>query len=171
MNRVTLGLCLCLFAGCGSAMSTEKDAGVDAGQLLPSTISASDQLTGNISAPKPTVGFDATGMTSTFSMRQTGAGAFKADVVFDFGGAPTVQTYTSASPGFKCNVVITSGTASADTWVALYGQGAQPNKGTCSLTFSSVEMSGGYVVHGQFAVITDAQGGASAGNVNVAGTF
>jgi hypothetical protein len=168
---VAVGLCLCLSSACGSQM-TPVDAGVDSGVALPTMLTASDMLSGTVAAPKPTVGYDAAGSTGSFSVRQTAAGAFKADINVGFSGQPAVTTYTSTSGGFSCNALITSGTAAADTWTALFNQPPQMNRGSCSLTFSSVELgAGGYSVHGTLQITALSAGGASSGMVTVSGTF
>lgn len=169
---IALWLCLPVTAGC-SAMMTTVDAGVDSGVPMPSMLTASGMLTGTVSAQKPIAGYDAQGNTGSFLLStMTAMQPFKVDINVEFTGAPAALTYTSASPGFTCNTTITSGTAAADTWVALFNSTAGANKGTCSLTFSSVMMSGaGYQVAGTLDITAQAQGGASSGMVTLTGTF
>jgi hypothetical protein len=141
---------------------------------MPSMVTASGSLTGMISAPKPTVGYDPTMDQSNFYLKKTsGTGLpFKVDLSIGFNGAPAAMTYTSASPGFTCNVTVTSGTAAADTWTALFNSTAGANKGSCSLTLSSA-MTGaaGYDVAGTFSITADTSGGASTGMVMLSGSF
>lgn len=173
MKRLQFVWALSLAAACGSPVSNGVDAGVDAGAPMPSMLTASGALTGTISAPKPTVGFDATASDGTFLLKKTADGAaFKADVVIGFQQAPAATTYTTTTTGFSCNVTVTSGTAAADTWVARHNTVGGGNRGSCSLTFNSAMMSaGGYDVTGTLSVTAEASGGASSGTVMLMGTF
>jgi hypothetical protein len=177
MKRSAIAWCLCLLAGCGSpATMMTLDSGMpDSGQpQMPSMVTASGQLTGTIAAPAALVGYEATMDDGHFVLTKTsGMGLkFTFDMNVDFGGMPGVKTYTSASPGFSCNVTVADGTTPANTWIALFNQPPQMNKGTCSLTFTSVSMSGsGYTTAGNFSITADNSGGASTGMVTVMGTF
>ena len=163
---------LSLLAACGSPMSNGMDAGIDAGQPMPSMLTASGALTGTISAPKPTVGFDAAAGDGTFLMQKTADGPFKADLVIGFRQAPAAMTYSSSSMGFSCNVTVTSGTAAANTWVTRFNTVGGADRGSCSLTFTSATMgANGYDVSGTLSVTAEASGGASSGMVTLMGTF
>ena len=172
MKRLLAAWALSLAAACGSPPSNGMDAGVDAGAPMPSMLAASGALTGTISAPKPTVGFDATSSDGTFLLKKTAAGDFKADIVIGFRQAPAATTYTTTTAGFSCNVTVTSGTAAADTWVARHNTVGGGNRGSCSLTFNSAAMgAAGYDVTGTLSVTAEASGGASSGMVMLMGTF
>lgn len=173
MKRALFFFGLSLLAACGSPVSPGADAGVDAGVPMPSMFTAAGSLTGTITAPKPTVGYDAAGDEGSFLLKKSVAGLpFKADVTIEFTGAPAAMTYTSTSPGFSCNVLVTSGTAAADTWVALYNSPAGANKGSCSLTFTSATTSAsGYTVAGTLSITADNSGGAATGMVTLTGSF
>ena len=174
MNRRAVVLSLSLLAGCGSPAGNGMDAGVDSGTPLPSMLTTSGALTGMISAAKPTVGYDAQMDQSSFSLtRSVRVGlAFGADVNIGFTGAPAAMTYTSTSPGFTCNVTVTSGATTADTWTALFNSTAGANRGTCSLTLSSAMTSAtGYDVAGTLSITADNASGAATGMVTLTGTF
>lgn len=165
---------LCLLAGCGSGGGGTTDAGSDAGVSMPSMLSATGSLTGMISAPKPTAGYESVANTSFFNLKKTaGTGLpFKVDINLGFNGAPMAQAYTSSSAGFTCNATITSGTTAADTWVALYNTPAGGNTGTCTLTLTSAATSAaGYDVAGNVTITAMANGGGASGMVTVMGTF
>jgi hypothetical protein len=149
------------------------DAGVDAGTPMPTMVTATGALTGTISAPKPTVGYDATSTAGNFFLMKSSSGLpFKVSLSIDFNGVPSTTTYASGSGGFKCNATVTSGTAAADTWLALFNSTMGANTGMCSLTFSNVTMGGsGYSVSGTFNITATAMGGASSGMVTLMGTF
>jgi hypothetical protein len=175
-RRVSAWGVVVIMTGCSSGqMMPAMDAGSDSGTPMPSTLSASGALSGMISAPKPLVGYDATGNAGSFTLNKTsGAGLpFKAEITLGFTGMPSASTtYTSSSPGFTCNVRVTSGAAAADTWVALYNQPPQANKGACSLTLSSAAVgAAGYDVTGTLTLTADNSGGASTGMVNLSGSF
>jgi hypothetical protein len=69
-------------------------------------------------------------------------------------------------------VTVTSGTAAADTWVALFNSTAGANKGTCSLTLTSATAGAtGYEVAGSLSITADNSGGASTGMVMLTGSF
>src|SRR5437870_673387 len=139
-NAMPLCLSLAGFSAC-SPPAMDRDAGTDSGVPMPSMITASGVLTGTLSAPKPTVGYDAVGNAGNFLLKNTASGLpFKADIAVDYGGMPSMVTYTSASMGFRCNVTVTSGTAAADTWAARANSLAGSDKGSCSLSFSNVTM-------------------------------
>lgn len=173
MKRLLFAWALSLAAACGSPMSNGMDAGIDSGTPMPSMLMATGALTGTISAPKPTVGYDATSSDGTFLLKKTSEGLpFKADIVIGFRQAPGAMTYTTMSPGFSCNVTVTLGSTPADTWVARHNTVGGGNRGTCSLTFSSAAMgAGGYDVAGTVSVTAEASGGASSGTVMLMGTF
>lgn len=173
MNRLLLLWGLSLAAACGSPGGNSTDAGFDAGAPMPSMLTASGALTGTISAPKPTVGYDATATEGSFFLRKTTAGLpFKADINISFGAAPSPATFNSSSPGFKCDVTVTSGTAAMDTWVARHNSVAGANRGSCSITFTSATMgAGGYDVSGTLAITADNSGGAATGMVMLSGSF
>ena len=173
MKRLLIAWGLSLAVGCGSPSGNSTDGGSDAGAPMPSMLTASGALTGTISAPKPTVGYDASANDASFFLKKTVSGLpFKADIAISFAAAPSATTFDSASPNFRCDVTVTSGTAAADTWVARFNSPAGANKGTCSLTFTSAAMgTGGYDVAGTVSITADNQGGASTGMVMLSGTF
>jgi hypothetical protein len=173
MRRTLLHTLFPLLAACSAPPMELMDAGVDSGTPMPSMITATGQLTGTISAPKPTVGYDATSLAGDFVLKKTaGTLPFKLDIAIDFNGMPAASTYMSGSAGFKCDATVTSGTTAADTWVALFNSTVGADKGSCSLTFSSVTMGGsGYSVAGSFSITAAAMGGASSGTVTLMGTF
>jgi hypothetical protein len=146
------------------------DAGTpDSGTPMPTMLTASGSLTGTISAPAPTVGYDATGDVSSFYVTQMAAGAFKAEVTIAFKGRPMAQTYSSSTTGFTCDVTVTSGTAATDTWVA----SATKAMSSCTLTIAGMPTVGsqGYVVHGALTITAQNNGGAATGAVMLAGSF
>jgi hypothetical protein len=137
------------------------------------TLTANGALDGGITVPAPIVGYDATGSTSTFTLPAQSSGPFLADINMTFGGAPMSMAYDKTSTGFTCDVTITSGTSSSDTWTALANKPAKgADKGTCSLSLASETVgSQGYIVHGTLAITAPNQGGAATGVVNLTGTF
>ncbi|MBL8955186.1 MAG: hypothetical protein JNK82_30695 [Myxococcaceae bacterium] len=152
------------------------DAGVDAGVMLPTRLTATGSLSGMISAPKPQAGHDAITNTSSFNLKSMNMGlgqlVFKVDINIGYDGLPMSATYSSTSAGFTCNAVITSGTAADDTWVALFNSPAGANKGTCSLTLTrAMSTTSGYDVSGTVTITGAAEGGAAGGMVTVTGTF
>ena len=173
MNRCAMWG-LFLLSACGSPMMGPPDSGnpMDSGVPMNTMLTTTLMLTGTIAAPEPTSGYDSNNDVGSFILRQQAMGAFKVDINMGFTGRPTAMTYTSPGGGFSCNVTITSGTAAADTWVALFNQPPQMDKGTCSLTLTSATVGAtGYVVDGSLSVTGRAQGGASAGMVQLSGTF
>jgi hypothetical protein len=156
-------------------MMTTQDSGTpsDSGTPMPSMVMASGSLTGTISAPVPIVGYDGA-QSSSFTLTKTsGSGLkFTIDLSIAFDGMPMMMSYTSTSAGFGCTATIADGTTPADTWVALFNQPMQMNKGTCTLTFSKVTMGGsGYSTNGNFLITAENSGGAATGTVSIMGTF
>jgi hypothetical protein len=137
------------------------------------TLTVNGALDGGVTVPAPIVGYDATGGTSTFTMPMQSSGAFLADINLAFSGAPMSMAYDKTSAGFTCDVTITDGMSTMNTWVALANKPAKgADKGTCSLSLSSETVgSQGYQVHGTLAITAPNQGGAATGVVNLTGTF
>jgi hypothetical protein len=155
-------------------MNPPVDSGVpDSGTPATATLTATGALDGGVTVPAPIVGYDATGGTSTFTMPMQSSGPFLADINMAFGGAPMSMAYDKTSTGFTCDVTVTSGTSSGDTWTALINKPAKgADKGTCSLSLSSETVGPqGYVVHGTLAITAPFAQGQSTGTVNLTGTF
>jgi hypothetical protein len=137
---------------------------------MPTMLTASGTLTGTLSAPAPTVGYDATNDVSTFHLEQTGSGPFKVTIDMGFKGRPMAMTYMNSTTGFTCEVTVTSGTAATDTWNATT---TAPVAGSCSLTITGMPTVGsqGYIVHGSLSITAAADQGGASGNVMLAGTL
>jgi hypothetical protein len=97
---------------------------------------------------------------------------------FTFPGMPSVATYSEATAGETCLILLADSADQTRTWLSAAGPINQPNQGTCSITFTSVTPTPSspsqipYCVHGSLrATLPAAAGGTSTGTVTLTSSF